>query len=83
MIIDASGPLMSFLIFLVAAATLLFLGEFSFSLKSLLLLNLFIFLSSAIPYTYPSWEGALGGIPTDGLRILRLARGQDAWKSKV
>lgn len=83
MIIDASGPLMSLFIFLIAVIASLLLGEFHFPLKELALLNIVIFITSACPYTYPSWEGALAGMPSDGLRILRLARKQDAWKGKV
>jgi hypothetical protein len=49
-----------------------------FGLASLILvltiINLIIVVKTSIPRIYPEWQGAQGGIPSDGLQLVQLVR---------
>jgi hypothetical protein len=42
--------------------------------SGLVIIYLLNFLNTIIPHPYPSWQGAQGGIPSDGLQLVQLLR---------
>lgn len=45
--------------------------------QAMMIVNMVIFLTSAIPFTYPKWwDPQLGGSPTDGLKIWKIVKGE-------
>lgn len=75
LIIDSGGPLASLLGFILFyMCSYIFTGEISSFFSKATLINLFIFITSALPYKYTSFDGHLAGYPTDGLRIINLIK---------
>lgn len=71
----AGGPIASLFGFI----TLSFLsnlipGMLSVLINRIAFISLIIFITSSLPYTYPSFLRHIGGFPTDGLRILNLLK---------
>ncbi|WP_421383434.1 site-2 protease family protein [Bacillus salacetis] len=75
-IIAAGGPFLSLVFALIAFSTSpLFTGELYALMRAFTILNLATFLSTALPYKYPSWKAKpLAGMPTDGYRVRALVR---------
>lgn len=70
------GPAMSLLI---STACFLFAmnistGDLHSLLKATAILNLFQFIITIIPITYPRWMSGYSGHPSDGLQLLRLIK---------
>lgn len=43
--------------------------------------NLFLFLSTIIPFRYPRWMGTIAGYPTDGLQLIWLFQDENETES--
>lgn len=72
----AGGPVMSFLlvclfVFLKQEISQVFMSSI---INGVVLCNIFIFVSSVMPFPYPRWAGPLRNYPSDGLQLLRLLR---------
>jgi Zn-dependent protease len=72
--IDAGGPVLSLTFGMVGIVTSsLLTGNWQLLMRAFAFLNLVFFLSTALPYIYPSWS-KLAGIPTDGYRVKELMK---------
>lgn len=70
------GPAMSLLISLLCLLIALNIpgGDIHSLLRGTAILNFFQFFFTIIPITYPRWMFGYGGLPSDGLQLLRLLR---------
>lgn len=70
------GPAMSLLISIACFlfALIISTGDLHSLLRASAMLNLFQFIITIIPITYPRWMSGYSGHPSDGLQLLRLIR---------
>lgn len=81
LLIDAGGPLFSLVSGIVAySLSISILEDFQY-IYLFAVVNLFLFLTSAVPLKYPKFEGALAGYQSDGLRVFLNLRSQFSEKS--
>lgn len=79
------GPAMSLLISVASFlfATNISTGDIYSLLRATAMLNLFQFIITIIPITYPHWMPGYSGHPSDGLQLLRLIRESTTKKHSV
>ena len=70
------GPAMSLLISVICFSFTINIstGDLHSILRATAILNLFQFIITIIPITYPRWISGYSGNPSDGLQLLRLIR---------
>lgn len=75
-IVSAGGPIASLLLALLCGGLIMLVqqGEWRSFLLGVAIFNFIQFFVTVIPVTYPHWMGPYGGIPSDGLQIVRLLR---------
>ncbi|MDE4086826.1 hypothetical protein PO902_17400 [Planococcus maritimus] len=83
LLIDAGGPFFSLLSGLVTYGLSISVLENLQYIYLFAMVNLFLFLTSAVPLTYPKFEGHLAGYQSDGLRIVQNLRRQFKKANKV
>lgn len=71
--ITLGGPVTSLILLILFSGLGLTLG-WADVWKLPAIINLIIVLNSGFPWSYPSWQGIHGGLPTDGLQLWRLIR---------
>lgn len=74
LIFDSAGPLFSLLCFVLSYSFSFVFDSFKYTLNMFSLINLVIFIASALPYKYPSYEKHLAGYETDGLRFINTVK---------